>query len=260
MISAQLLAQAGQIFAWYNAVFVVIFGVGLFFTLLQLIGLGHDGDADAHAETDVHAEAGDHVEVHAEMDAGAHAEIDGHAPVHTEAGAEGHTDAQPHGEGHGPSLHGAGTVGTVAQILGLGRVPLSISLMLLSYTAGIVGWASNEVLGARIGTPAKFFPLSLLLALASGLLMIRLAGSIMGRYLPAFSTTAIDRRQLVGMTATAILPVNDKYGQVSLHDQFGTLHVMGCRVRDGAQPIEKGASVVLIRYLPERDMFVVGRA
>ncbi|GMV98433.1 MAG: DUF1449 family protein [Phycisphaerae bacterium] len=266
MVSAHMLAQAAQLLVWYNAVFVIIFCIGLFFTFLQLLGLSHgshvDGDAgaDGHIDVDADADAGMDAQVDTGVDAPADADVHAEADAATDAHAEAHAHA--HGDG-GAATAGAHSVGlgyAVAQLLGLGKVPLSISLMLLGYTMGIAGWMSNEVLSRRIASERVFFPLSLLFSLAAGFVVLRLTAMLMARYLPTLSTSAIPRQQLVGLTARTTLPVNERFGQASLHDKFGTLHVVGCKVRPGGGTIEKGAEVVLIKYLPDRDVYIVGRA
>jgi hypothetical protein len=82
----------------------------------------------------------------------------------------------------------------------------------------------------------------------------------MARYAPPFSTSAIDPRQLVGATAKTVLPVDDRIGLATLYDKFGTLHMVRCRIAEGGKPIPKGESVVLVKYLPDRQMYVAGRA
>lgn len=248
MLCAHLLAQIEGLFVWYNAVFVVLFAVGFFFTFLQLIGLGSGAGAEADADVDAEAD----LDAEAELDA----EVDADADVDADAEADGHVDA------HGPVAAGSaiGLTGVFAQLFALGKVPLSISLMLLCYTMGVSGWIANQLLQPRLGDPAAFFPVSLLLALCAGFLVLRFAGAVMGRYLPTVSTTAVQKRHLVGLTAQTTLPVNERIGQACLYDKHGTLHMVHCRVRAGAPAIEKGASVVLIKYIPDRDLFVVGRA
>lgn len=277
MASTLLLAQAAGIFAWYNVIFVALFGLGFIFTLLQLIGMGHgagaDADADAHADADVdaHLDADAHMDIPADADMDAHVDVD--ADAHVDAGVETHVDVDgdAHLDAHadadtaahtgaGANGHTIGIGGVAAQLLALGKVPLSMSLMLLCYTVGITGWIANNLLEPRMGDPTAFFPVSLLAALVAGLIVLRIVGGLMARYLPPVATSAIPRRQLVGMTAKAVLPVNERFGQACLYDPHGTLHVVGCRVHAGAPAIEKGAKVVLVKYIADRDLFEVGRA
>lgn len=261
MVFSQLLAQVEGLFAWYNAVFVVLFGIGLFFTFLQLIGLGQGAGVEADADADVDADLAADMDADADLAADVDADTDLDADAHIDADAG--VDGDAHMDAHAPADaagHVVGLGGAMAQLFALGKVPVSMSLMLLCYTVGITGWALNELIQTRLGDPARFFPLTLLVALVVGFIVLRFASSLMSRYLPSVSTTAIQKRQLVGMTAKAVLPINEKFGQACLYDRHGTLHMVGCRVRKGAANIEKGAQVILIKYIPDRDLFEVGRA
>lgn len=237
-----LLGQAAELFLWYNAVFVAIFGVGLLFTLLQVIGLGGESQADAqvdaHVDADVDADLDASADLHADLDHDA--ELDHATEAHIDAGAT------------------SGIASTLAQIFGLGKVPLSISLMVLAYTVGLTGWLSNQALARHIDSPQVFFPLSLLVALVVGFVLLRILSTVMAKYVPTFSTSAMDPRQLVGLPAETVLAVGDEPGLATLHDRYGTLHTVRCCSDNGG--IEKGQKVVLVRYLPERNVYIVGRA
>ena len=82
----------------------------------------------------------------------------------------------------------------------------------------------------------------------------------MARYVPTFSTSALSRKQMVGLVGKTVLPVSERIGRASVYDKFGTLHMVKCCVREGAKPIGKGQKVVLVKYRPDRRMFIVGRA
>lgn len=252
MITMSILAATADLFAWYNAVFVAFFGVGLFFTLLQVIGLG--GEADADADVDMDADADVDVDMDADLDADVDADMD--ADMDADADVDADADAaHVHVAGAG-----VGFTGALAQLLGLGKVPMSVSLMVLCYTVGVTGWISNDLLTGRFESPSTMFPISLLAALVVGFVVLRFFTAFMGRYVPSFSTSAVTDRQLVGLTGATTLPVDERTGQVAVHDKYGTLHTVRCRVREGGKPIAKNTKVVLASYEPDRNMFIVGRA
>jgi hypothetical protein len=173
-------------------------------------------------------------------------------------------DGDVHADGdvdaHADVAHAPGIGHAFAQLLGLGKVPLSVSLMVLCYSVGLIGWMSNKLIAGQFDEPARFFPVSLLIALVGGLVVLRGLTMVLARYAPSYFSSAMSPRQLVGLVATTSLPVNERIGRASLYDRYGTLHVVECRVRDGADGISKGQSVVLVKYVPERDMYIVGRA
>lgn len=229
------IAQATDLLVWYNAIFVTIFCVGFFFTFLQLLGLGGEASADTDVDADV-------------SDAGA-----------SEAAMETDFDHDVEADVHTVHANAASAGTTAAQLLGLGKVPLSIAMMVLCYTVGLAGFLGNQWIAGRFGSPEKYFALNLLAALVAGWLSLRVVGGFLARYVPSFSSSAVGPRELVGLTAKAILPVSSTSGLVSLHDRHGTLHTVRC-CTDGPGAIKKGEQVVLTRYLADRNIYVVGRA
>src|SRR6266571_2239015 len=111
------------LFAWYNLIFILPFGLALLYVGIYAVsGLtfgdtdvdasGADVDADAHVELSGHVEAPAHVESDAHFDADAHLDTD--------------VDADAHVEGHGADEVAPGSVLAGAlSLLGVGRVPLS---------------------------------------------------------------------------------------------------------------------------------------
>ncbi len=260
-MSIELLAIMPNLFAWYNVVFIACFGIGLFFTLIQLIGLGH---SDVGADHDMDHDIGhdpdhdvDHgVDVHPHVEASG--DPDAHADIHGDAHADAHTDAPEHAaDGAGEAI---GAAQAVSQFVGVGRVPMSAIFMTLFYTVGITGWISNAMLRSQYRSDRALFFTSLALALIAGILVMRIASGLLGRYLPAVLTSALNRRQMVGLLGEAALPISERFGRASVKDKYGTLHQVNCKVPAGVEPIPKGTRVVLTKYLPGEDMYFVGRA
>ncbi len=239
----ELLAVAQNLLAWYNTVFAAFFAIGLFFTLLQLLGFGH-GDADVDHDVDAHIDA----DADADADVDAHVDVDAHAVADHDAHA------------HAGEAATVGPLQAMAQFVGIGRVPVSSVLMMLCYTIGITGWVANALLRTRYESDRALFLTSLLIALATGLLVVRLAAGLLGRYMPSVLTSAVSRREMVGLTGEAALPISERFGRVSVKDRYGTLHQLNCRVPAGVEPVPKGARVILTKYLPDEDMYYVGRA
>lgn len=254
-MSIELLAVTQNLLAWYNVVFAACFVVGLFFTALQVLGLAHsDVDLDADADADV--DAG--VDTDADVDADADADIDAHADVDTDADADADTDSEA--SVHVGAGGGVGPGQAVAQFVGVGRVPVSAILMTLFYTVGLTGWIANTLLRPRYESDRALFVTSLAIALVVGLVVMRLVSGLLGKYLPSVLTSALTRRQMVGLVGEAALPINERFGRVAVKDQYGTLHQLNCKVPSGVEPVAKGTRVILTKYLPEGDMYYVGRA
>jgi hypothetical protein len=184
-----------------------------------------DHDVDAHVDHDLHAEAEHHVpDFH--VDHGVHAEA---PPVQ-------------------PSL-----LEEALSFFGIGKVPLSVILMTFLITFAVVGWAVNKLLGPVLITPAAFFPISCGAAVVLGLGGTKLLSGTLGRYLRPIETAALHRGELVGRIATTSLPVDAKFGTALVRDEYGTLHKVTCRVAEGAQPVPKGQTVLLVRFVPVKE-------
>src|SRR5690554_5847451 len=105
--------------AWWNLIFAVPFALGLLYMGLYIatgITFG-DGDVDADAEVD--------------------ADVDG--DVDADAEADGDAD-------HDAEHHAPGPLASAMELLGVGRVPLSLVLMVLVLTWGLIGTIVNRLL------------------------------------------------------------------------------------------------------------------
>jgi membrane protein implicated in regulation of membrane protease activity len=224
---------------WWNLIFLLPFGLALLYlALYTLSGVTFgDGDLDHSFDADHDLDA-DHelsADVGHDLDAG-HDMDTGHDAGDSAAG------------GHGP--------GPLAALgwLGVGRVPLSILLMVLLLTWGVVGFVANAAMEQR-GASAAY--LSVPLAAALSLLMTRLVVTLVARYLPLFETTARRRHELLGSVGEAIFPIDRKFGMVMVRDDTGDLYQVPCRVAPDADPIPKGVKVQLIVYNAKLKLFYV---
>ncbi|HUT34183.1 MAG TPA: hypothetical protein VNE39_11930 [Planctomycetota bacterium] len=241
----------------WNLVYVLAFFFALLYAVLNAIGLAsHGADVDADADVDhdlgdlgvdhdidVHADVDHDIDVHADVDHDVEVGVDHHVPdfhvdhdVHAEA---------PHAE---PSV-----LEEALSFFGIGKVPLSVILMTFLITFAVVGWAVNAALAPVLLTPVAFFPISLAAAITCGLGGTKLLAGTLGRYLKPVDSAALRRGVLVGRIATAKLPVSATFGMALVRDDYGTLHKVTCRVREGAATIPKGQTILLVRYVPVKQ-------
>src|SRR5437660_2391917 len=158
--------------AWYNLIFVVPFALALLYVGIYAVsGLtfgesdvdasGADVDADAHVELEGHVEAPAHIESDAHFDADADADVD----------ADAHIDADAHVEGHGADEAAPGSIlASALSLLGVGRVPLSIVLMVLMLIWGMSGFFSNILLWEKYHNETTLLVISIPLAFLASLL------------------------------------------------------------------------------------------
>ena len=150
-----------------------------------------------------------------------------------------------------------GDVGVDAGLLslvGLGRVPFMMWLMILLSAFGLIGLAGQQILAALTGAPWSAW----LAAPASGVLALPVTGAVcvpLGRIMPRDETTAIDVSALVGREAEIVIgtatPGNPARGKVM--DHFGQIHHVMLEPDNADQRFVTGEKVLLVRR--EGDLF-----
>ena len=135
-------------FAWYNLIFIVPFLLALLYVGVYAVSGLTFGDADVDHDIDADADA--HFETDAHVDADADADADGHLETDAHIDADADTHVEVHGEA-GTVAHGSVLAGMMS-LLGVGRVPLSILLMVLLITWGVIGFVTNYVLYGKVGS------------------------------------------------------------------------------------------------------------
>jgi membrane protein implicated in regulation of membrane protease activity len=271
-----MFANAGSfLFAWFNAPFTLLLGISLLLALLQLIGLGGDhSDGDTDLDHDVDLDAGAHLDldhdlaIDHDLDLDHSVDLDHDVDLQHDVDLEHGADVEHSADlDHSLSGEAGGHDGglstlTLLAYLGVGKVPLTVLLVLLTGSIGLLGWVLNSLVQffARGGYPGLLFaavlPGSLL---GAGLLTARVA-RIIGSALPPISTTAVRNEALVGSLGTVISPyVDQQYGQVHVRDRGGTLISIFAICGDPA-PIRRGEKVVLLSYDPKSRLYTVTRA
>lgn len=139
-------------------------------------------------------------------------------------------------------------------LIGLGRIPFMMWLMLLLGAFGVIGLAGQELLAALTGAPWSPW----LVAPAAGLAALPVTGAIcrpLGRILPEDETTAIEVASLVGREAEIVIgiasPGNPARGRVT--DRFGQTHYVMLEPDNSDQRFVEGETVLLVRH--EGDLF-----
>lgn len=141
--------------------------------------------------------------------------------------------------------------------LGVGRVPLSLILMVLLMSWGALGFVVNQLARAQVREDWRVALLSLPIAAIGGLAVTRVLTSLMVRFLPLYETNARRRHELLGCVGETLYTVNEKFGLVSVRDESGELHQVPCHAGVNATGIPKGARVQLIAYNARQDSFEV---
>ncbi len=210
------------LFSWYNLPFTLMLLVCGLLAMLQLIGLGGDGDSDLDADFD--------------------ADLDADIDLDFDADADVDIDADLDADGGFDSL-------SVLAFLGIGKAPLMVVLVVLLGSMAVIGWTLNTLLETILGSyPAWGLVLVFPLAFIFGGLISSRVARIIGRLLPSINTTATSAAGLVGRRGAVISPrVDGKYGLVRVRDQGGTL-INVFAITGDDEPIDGKSEVVLVDY------------
>jgi membrane protein implicated in regulation of membrane protease activity len=217
------------LFAWWNLIYVVPFGLALLYLGLYVFTGLTFGDGDLHLDHDL--------------------EMDHDVDVDHDVGVEHDHDASVDS---GPS-----GVMAVLSLLGVGRVPLSLALMILLILWGSIGFALNQLLVTFVGATAMVGVISIPVTGVLSLLLTGVIARVIGKVLPTNETYGRNRSALVGCVGEAISAIDAEFGLVSVRDSHGDLFQVACRTVMGEPLVPKGMRVVLFEYEAEKAVFYV---
>ena len=207
---------------WWNLPSLVLLGLCAAFVLLQAVGLigsGDDHDLDGHADADGHDAQSAH-----DLDA------DGGSAAFWQE---------------------------VLGFLGAGRVPFMVVWVSLFLCTGFAGIFLNRALFLILdGYSGWWFAPVQLLALGSGVIGARLSSKVVGRFVDVGGRGATQKHELtgrLGVVASAIC--DDRFGEVRVNDARGNEQLVHGRLPAGEAPLARSASVVLVDFDPERQLF-----
>src|SRR5512136_260247 len=260
--------------AWYNLPFSLALLAFLGLSAVQFIGL--EQDHDAAADADAHIDLGHDVSVEHDLGVDHDLAMDHDVSVDHDLAVEHDADLGhdldhdldhdidhdvDHDVGHDVA-HDAGGAPAWAgalRFLGVGQAPLTMVLLVLLGGFGILGWIANaSVLGIMPKYPAWVLAVVLLLDLFVAAWFTSRVAVFIGRAVPAFSSTATSVKRLVSRRGHVVSPqVDEKYGQVKVRDQGGTLITVFAVVDPGKPSILRDAEVILVEYDEAKKMFIV---
>jgi hypothetical protein len=214
----------------WNLIFVVPFFLALLYLGLYVTtGLTFgEGDADADHDVDADHDLADH-------------DLDHHVDKVADQGTG----------GRGPG-------GTVLNFLGIGRVPLSIVLMVMLLTWGASGFMTSYAMrnNAPHVAPAVANLTSVFVAAVISLSMTKLIVALIGRFVPLHETSARRRHELLGLVGVAVFDINESTGVIQVREpDTGDRFQVNCRVEAGAATIPKGSQAKLVRYNAVQNVF-----
>lgn len=152
---------------------------------------------------------------------------------------------------------GGFSLGQILSFFGLAQgIPLSLMLPLLLVTGGLSGLLLNAALSRFINLPWLFAALSLVLSFAVSAFVGQGLAKLLRRFFKAGST-AIRKRDLLGLSGKAVYAISDTSGVAHVKDPSGNIHRIVCRTKDAQNSIAAGESLLLLAYDPKTKAYLV---
>ncbi len=230
------------IIAWYNLPFTIALLLFTALAMMQFFGLDQDPEAEFDADLDADAD------LDFDADADFDADLDADADFDADADTDADLDAGD-----------LSLAGQLLEFLGVGKAPVTMILLLLLGSFGVIGWIANSVLLNLLGrypVPA-IAPVTVISLYAGGFFTSRTA-QVIGRLVPAVATSATSKHRLVGRLGRVISPqVDQTFGLVKVRDSGGTPITVFAVIDPDQAPIRRDANVFLVEYNPVKKIFVV---
>jgi membrane protein implicated in regulation of membrane protease activity len=196
-----------ELFAWQNVTFYISLIVGFLLVLGSVLGGHHEGNAGHEGPTH-----------------------DGHPGV-------------PDGSHRADATDFFGKALTA---LGVGRVPMTVLLMIASFLFGGAGLIASAVLSPLELAPA----LSGLLSVTAAALTTGLLGGgiarLISRVMPTSETYLVSRHQFAGCTGILLVPADASSGYAQIKDREGNVHNIKCRTTGAS--LAKGQEILVVEY------------
>jgi hypothetical protein len=151
--------------------------------------------------------------------------------------------------------HGIGLGGRALSLLGIGRVPLTVALMMASFLFGGIGILVNTILSSAGLAAGTYGPIALTSAVVYTLLLARPTAALVRRVLPATESYTIARRDFIGCTGALLLPADPTTGLAQVKDPEGNVHNVKCRAVKG--PLAKGTTILIVDYDEDTKTYLV---
>lgn len=170
-------------------------------------------------------------------------------------------DVGVHGDFHADADHGAdGDHDGESQgnwfmgFLGIGRVPIAISLMSLSLIFAGTGICMNIILSKLIEFWSGFAIFSLVVACIVMFFGTAFVSRTVGRFMPTTETDSVKKVDLIGCMGTVTLACDKTSGLAQITNKSGDRYQIQCRAD---KPIPKGTSIITYDYNEAFDVYTV---
>ena len=179
----------------------------------------------------------------------------GHDVSHDAGHDASHDAGHDHAETQDQSHNGTRDFTKILGFLGVGKAPIFLVLAACCYSWAFVGFASERLFSLWLPSWLYMW-LSFLATLILTVVLTRYMARGLGFFFRT-ETYGITMKDLIGSEATTRIRVTEEFGTAELHDRFGTLQVVQCRIPAGNNIIPAGTKVTLYQWYPEKGVFQV---
>ena len=262
-----------QLLEWYNLIFELPLGLALLYLAFYTIsgwtfgdadsgvdsGLDHDVDAhlDLHGELAMDHDASIGHDLHMESDVGADTVTDTVTDTSDAAATDAHVDAHADAD-HNDAGSNSSPASAFLYLLnwcGVGRMPLSLVLMIFLLCWGSIGFCAMRI--QEGGNLDRSIAVAVMVAGVIGISVTHFVSSVLGKALFQSGNLSRRRHELLGSLGEALYPIDATFGMVCGRDDRGELFQVACRTEKGQDVVEKGAAVQLVAYTAKERMFYV---
>ncbi len=229
---------------WQNVLFELpVIGAMMMALVTAFGGGGHEAQADHDVSVD--------------HDVGLGHDVDAHAVVAEHGLEHGVEHTVEHEHSHEVAEQDANPFLKALTFLGLGRVPISVIMVSFGLLWGFTGYTANQLLAPVLRWPLFYVWFSLAAATFVAVFGSRILAHLFARFMPSMQTYVSSSQSLVAQIGIVRITVGEQFGTVQVHDAFGNLLEVPCRVPPGHAAIPAGNRVVLMKYLPGERLYIV---
>jgi len=148
----------------------------------------------------------------------------------------------------------SGPLGNALSILGIGRIPLTIVLMISSLIFGGTGLILNLILSDMLDETLAFC-VALPASIISMLVLTNISSRALSKILPTTESYEITRMDLIGALGKAITFVDKVSGVSNIKDKEGNIHAISCY--SSMEDIPSGSEVVVVSFDDLKKKYVI---
>ncbi len=179
----------------------------------------------------------------------------GHDVSHDVGHEAGYETGHDHALEHEQTQSGTRDFSKILGFLGIGRAPIFLVLAAFCYSWAFVGFACVRLFSLWLPAWLYVWP-----AISVTIVLTVFSTRYIARGLSFFFRTenyGITMHDLIGSEAITRIRVSHEFGTAELHDRFGNLQVVQCRIPADSEIIPAGTTIVLYQWYPERGVFQV---